>query len=299
MLDRLFRWFLPLLLLTLQVQWVHAQQDRALRIVAIGAHPDDADIRFGGTAALFAQMGHHVKFVSITNGDAGHYDEGGGMLAARRMAEAREAGRRLGIDEYVVLDNHDAELMPNLHIRHQLIREIRKWNADVVLSHRPNDYHPDHRYAGTLVMDAAFLVIVPNVTPDTPALESNPLFLYYQDRFTNPSPFRPDIAVDISETFDTKIEGLAAHESQFFEWLAWLDGRLDEVPEGETERIEWLKGVRAQPVNGAVRESLGRWYGEEHAARVNHAEAFEIAEYGYQPSPEDIRRLFPMLNRKP
>lgn len=276
-----------------------AQIDEPLRIVAIGAHPDDTDIQFGGTAALFSAMGHSVKFVSLTNGDAGHYAEGGGMLAKRRYEEAQEAARRLGIDAYVVLDNHDAELQPELHIRHQVIREIREWEADVVISHRPNDYHPDHRNTGVIVTDAAFLVIVPNVVPDTPALEKNPIFLYYQDRFQKPSPFEPDIAIDIGDSFNTKIYGLDAHVSQVYEWLPSISGGIDQVPDGEQERIEWLSERRARRITPAVRQTLTKWYGEAHAENVEHAEAFEIAEYGSNPSDEEIRRLFPMLPQTP
>lgn len=287
--------FLTLFILLIWCPVISAQDADPLRIVAIGAHPDDADIQFGGTAALFAGMGHHVKFVSVTNGDAGHHEEGGGMLAKRRIAESQEAARRLGIDEYVVLDNHDAELIPHLHIRHQIIREIRNWDADIVLSHRPNDYHPDHRNTGILVTDAAYLVIVPNVVPDVPALESNPVFLYYQDRFQNPRPFTPHIAVDISSSMDIKIEGLDAHESQMYEWLPWISGILDEVPDAPDERIEWLREQRSRDITEEVRDALAKWYGTEHAHNVGHAEAFEIAEYGRQPSDEEIRRLFPML----
>lgn len=276
-----------------------AQTDDPLRIVAIGAHPDDTDIQFGGTAALFAAMGHSVKFLSLTNGDAGHYAEGGGMLAKRRYDEAQEAARRLGIDAYVILDNHDAELQPELHIRHDVIREIREWEADVVISHRPNDYHPDHRNTGVIVTDAAFLVIVPNVVPDTPALEKNPIFLYYQDRFQKPSPFEPDIAVDIGDSFNTKIYGMDAHVSQFYEWLPSISGGIEQVPKGEQERFEWLKEIRTRPITPAVRQTLAKWYGEDHAATVEHAEAFEIAEYGSYPSDEEIRRLFPMLPQSP
>lgn len=145
---------------------VLTSQQEKIRIICIGAHPDDCDVKFGGTAALFAEMGHMVKFVSVTNGDAGHQTEGGSALAKRRRAEAKEAGRRLGIKEYITLDNHDGELVPSLVVRNQIIREIRKWNADIVLSPRPNDYHPDHRYTGVLVQDASYLVIVPNIASD-------------------------------------------------------------------------------------------------------------------------------------
>src|SRR5205814_2258403 len=153
--------------------------DGKIRVIAFGAHPDDCDIRAAGTAAQFAKLGHLVKFVAITNGDAGHQTEGGGALAMRRRLEAKESGRRLGI-EYDVLDNHDGELLPTLDVRHQVIRKIREWNADIVLAPRPNDCHPDHRYSGVLVQDAAYMVVVPNVTPDTPALRKNPVFLYYE-----------------------------------------------------------------------------------------------------------------------
>ena len=126
-----------LLLLTLALS-LTAQQK--LRILAIGAHPDDCDIKMGGTAALFAQMGHVVKFLSITNGDAGHHEMGGGPLARRRYLETQESLKRLGIEEYQVLDNHDGELTPSLEIRRQIIRVIREWKADVVITHRSNDY---------------------------------------------------------------------------------------------------------------------------------------------------------------
>ena len=150
-------------------------QDGKLRVIAFGAHPDDCDIRAGGTAAQFAALGHAVKFVSVTNGDAGHQTEGGGALAMRRRAEAMESARRLGVT-YEVLDNHDGELLPTVEVRGQIIRRIREWRADIVLAPRPNDYHPDHRYTGVLVQDAAYMVVVPNICPDTPALRKNPAF---------------------------------------------------------------------------------------------------------------------------
>ncbi len=274
-------------------------QDTQLRVIAIGAHPDDCDAKFGGTAALFAEMGHAVKFVSLTNGDAGHQSQGGGALAKRRRAEAREAGRRLGV-EYEVLDNHDAELMPTLEVRHQVIRKIREWDADIVLGLRPNDYHPDHRNAGKAVQDAAYLVVVPNVTPDTPPLEKNPLFLYMQDRFEKPYPFEPDIVVAIGQAIEKKIDALDAHDSQFYEWLPWVDGQLDEVPEGKAERKAWLAHrvkKNYSSITPEMKASLEKWYGPERAQKVQYAEAFEIAEYGRQPSDEEIRALFPMLGK--
>jgi LmbE family N-acetylglucosaminyl deacetylase len=269
-------------------------QESKINIVVIGAHPDDCDIKAGGTAVLYAEMGHNVMFVSVTNGDAGHHEMGGGALAKRRMAEAEEAGRRLGV-KYVVLDNHDGELFPHLHIRLDLIRLIRNWNADIVISHRPNDYHPDHRNASILVQDAAYMVIVPNVAPDSPPLAKNPVFLYMEDRFQRPNPFRPDITIDVSSVLDKKYYGMAAHDSQFFEWLPWTAGRLEEVPAFAEERLQWLKNSRRFEISPMVRENLSKWYGAEKAKNAVSAEAFEICEYGRRPSDEEIRKLFPLI----
>ncbi|MFO7824940.1 MAG: PIG-L family deacetylase [Cyclobacterium sp.] len=285
--------FLALLFCVFSISLAMAQEN-PLRIIMIGAHPDDCDIKGGGTASLFVAMGHKVKFVSVTNGDAGHMEEGGGMLAKRRIAETQEVARRLGV-AYDVLDNHDGELLPTLEIRLQIIRKIREWDADIVIAPRPNDYHPDHRYTGVLVQDAAYMVGVPNIAPDTPALEKNPVFLYFQDHFQKPNPFEPHVAVDISAVIDKKIEGMDAHESQFYEWLPWIGGYAEEVPEGKEERKEWLKGKRFGSINAAVRESLEKWYGASRAAQVAYAEAFEVCEYGSQPSEEELKKLFPML----
>ena len=271
-------------------------QQTPVRIIMIGAHPDDCDQDGGGTAILFAKMGYAVKFVSVTNGDAGHQAEGGGMLAKRRLAEAKEAGKRYGV-EYDVLDNHDGELLPSLNVRLQVIRKIREWNADIVIAPRPNDYHPDHRYTGVLVQDAAYLVAVPNVAADTPPLKKNPTFLYFQDFFQRPNPFRPDIAVDITSVFAQKIHALDAHVSQVYEWLPWIGGYLDQVPGEISKREAWLATNRAVKITPEVRASLEKWYGKEYATKVQHAEGFEICEYGNQPSEADIRRMFPMLKK--
>jgi LmbE family N-acetylglucosaminyl deacetylase len=272
-----------------------AFSQQPINVVVIGAHPDDPDIRAGGTAIKYAQAGHNVLFVSLTNGDAGHHEKGGGALARIRRAESMEAGKRFGV-EYIVLDNHDGELMPTLENRKEVIRLIRNWNADIVMGPRPNDYHPDHRNTAILVQDAAYMVIVPNVASDVPPLEKNPVFLYVEDRFQKPYPFQPDISVDISDVFEQKVYGMAAHESQMFEWLPWTGGRLDHVPKGEKERLKWLAEWRKPNISNDIRNSLVKWYGQDKANRVTAAEAFEICEYGRRPSEEEIRKLFPFFN---
>ena len=289
-----------LLLVTISVQ-LNAQdkKDTRIRVIAIFAHPDDADSKMAGTAALLAKMGVAVKFVALTNGDAGHYAEGGGVLGKRRREEAQRAAKKYGIEEYTVLNNHDGELLPDLNVRLQVIREIRKWNADVVLGLRPNDYHPDHRNAGKLVEDASYMVAVPNVAADVPALKKNPVFLYMQDNFKKPNPFSHDIVVGIDDVIDQKVDGLNEHTSQMYEWLPWISngGEVDKsVPADPAERKAWLKKRWiGRSMSDAQRAGLENWYGKEKAASFKFAESFEITEYGSQPTEADIRRLFPIF----
>jgi LmbE family N-acetylglucosaminyl deacetylase len=273
-----------------------AAAEEPLRIIVFGAHPDDCDLDAGGTAILWAQKGHQVKFVSLTNGDAGHHAEGGGALAKRRRLEAQEAGRRFGIAEYEVLDNHDGELEVTLALRHEVIRRIRRWRADLVIAPRPNDYHPDHRNTGLVLQDTAYMVVVPNVAPDTPPLRRNPVYMYSQDHFQRPNPFRPDVAVDIDPVVDRKIQAIDAHVSQFYEWLPWVDGTLDTVPKEPAARLLWLQQWRSfRPLNDDVKAALRRWYGPR-AEAVKSAEAFEVCEYGRRPTEADLRRLFPFFD---
>jgi len=272
-----------------------AQDYSRLRVIAFGAHPDDCDIKAGGLAARYTAAGHQVKFVAVTNGDAGHQSQGGGALAMRRRAEAQEAARRIGI-QYEVLDNHDGELVPSLDVRHQVIRRIRQWNADIVLAPRPNDYHPDHRYTGVLVQDAAYMVVVPNVCPDTPPLRKNPVFLYFSDRFLRPQQFRADVIVSIDEVVEKKLDMLDAHVSQMYEWLPWVDGELEKVPRSPAERRKWLSKQRFFGPPEGWQEALRKWYGAQ-AGQVRQAEAFELAEYGRRASEEELRKLFPFFPR--
>lgn len=282
------------------VATLQAQQKKVLNILAIGAHPDDCDSKFGGTAALFAKMGHNVKFLSLTNGDAGHHAMGGGILGKKRRQESVNAAKALGIAEYEVLDNHDGELLPTLNVRLEVIRRIRDWNADIVLGLRPNDYHPDHRNAGSVVQDAAYMNIVPNVAPDTPPLKKNPVFLYMSDHFQKPYPFQKDIAVIVDDVIDVKVKGLAAHDSQMFEWLPWTRGvDLSTIPTEEKARLAWLKEtwMNRKPDAGTL-EAVKKWYPNVDVSKVKQVEVFEICEYGKQPTDEEIREMFPMLGSK-
>jgi len=274
-----------------------------LRIICFGAHPDDAEYKSGGTAAMWAAQGHKVKLVSVTNGDIGHWQIAGGPLAKRRTAESALVAERLGVDSQV-LDIHDGELLPTLEHRRTITRLIRDWNADIVVSHRPWDYHPDHRYVGVLVQDAAYMVTVPFFCPDTPHLTKNPVFLYSSDRFKKPYPFEADIAVAIDDVFDRKIDALMALESQIFEGGAnGSEEKMAEIPPASQPqaRREFLKQRWIRYSGGDAkrfRSSLIKWYGEERGNAVQFAEAWEICEYGRQPSDAEIRELFPFFDHE-
>ncbi|MDA1190148.1 MAG: PIG-L family deacetylase [Candidatus Poribacteria bacterium] len=266
-----------------------------LGILVFGAHPDDCDIKVGGSAILWARLGHRVKFVSVTNGDAGHHEEGGAMLAQRRMEEARRAGEVAGI-EYICLDNHDGELEPTLENRKKIIREIRRFNPDLILTHRPNDYHPDHRYTSILVQDSAYMVTVPNVCADTPHLTKNPVIAYLSDGFQRPYPFTPTVVVGIDEVVEQKADMLHCHTSQVYEWLPYNGGYLSEVPKGEKARRKWL-GKRWGGRSNADRwrDKLIEQYGEAKGRKIQYAEAFEGCEYGSSLNEEAVNRLFPFF----
>jgi LmbE family N-acetylglucosaminyl deacetylase len=284
-------------LLTLLAAAVLAAQP--LRIIVFGAHPDDAEYRGAGVAMKWARQGHKVKFVSATNGDIGHWQMAGGPLAQRRKNEVLEVARRLGVTTEV-LDIHDGEIFPTIENRRMITRLIREWNADIVISNRPNDYHPDHRYTGILVQDSAYMVTVPFFCPDTPILKNNPAFIYYPDSFQKPNPFQPDVAVDIDSVLEQKLKALDTLESQFYEGGA--NGYAELIPSDAAKQQERRKEVRDHHAarNEAIatrfRAQLADWYGKEKANQVHHAEAFEICEYGRRPSKEELRKLFPFAN---
>ncbi len=274
--------------------------DGKLRIIVFGAHPDDCEIKAGGTAALWAAQGHHVKFVSTTNGDIGHAETAGGPLAKRRTAEVHEAAKVLGI-ECEVLDIHDGELMPTLENRKTFVRLIREWKADIVMGHRPNDYHPDHRYTGILMQDAAYMVTVAFFCPDVPQLPKNPVFLYLSDNFQKPNPFEPAVVVGIDSVYEKKVDAIWKLESQI-ESL-WATGDFEKVvpvptdPAAREQRRRQVAerfAARDRRVADKYRGQLTDVYGPEKGADVKRAEAFELCEYGRQPSPEELKALFPI-----
>jgi LmbE family N-acetylglucosaminyl deacetylase len=271
-------------------------QARPLRIIAFGAHPDDAELKASGVAALWAAQGHKVKLVAMTNGDVGHFAMAGGPLAKRRKAEVAECARILGIENQV-LDIHDGELVPSLENRKTVARLIREWQADIVMGHRPYDYHPDHRYTGVLMDDAAVVVAAPFFTPDTPPTPRNPVFLYYSDAFQDPKPFNPTIVVGIDDVADKKWRCISAMPSQFGDKDSWQGRTLPNVPDGDREREAYLLEIvkkRNEDVANLYRDRLIALYGKEAGQKVKYAEAFQLTQYGRQVSADELKRLFPI-----
>lgn len=279
---------------------LNAGDNHPLRIIAFGAHPDDAELRAGGAAVLWASKGHKVKFVALTNGDIGHFQSSGGALAKRRLAEVQECAKIFGI-ETEVLDIHDGELEPTLENRKTVARLIRDWQADIVLFHRPYDYHPDHRYVGVLVQDAAIVVAAPFFTPNTPATTKNPVFMYYTDNFLKPYPSEPTIVVGIDEVADKKWQCISAMPSQFGDAHSWQASTIAEVPKDEAGRKEYLLNmVKGWDVAVAkkYRSRLTELYGKEKGNAIRYAEGFEICQYGRQPTMQELQKLF-LLPVKP
>lgn len=274
--------------------------DEKLRIICFGAHPDDCELKAAGTAALWAARGHQVKFVSVTNGDIGHWREAGAPLARRRKAEVEAAAKVLGI-KTEVLDIHDGELEPTLENRRKITRLIREWKADMVFAHRTNDYHPDHRYTGVLVQDAAYMVTVPGFCPDVPELKRNPVFLYFPDYFQKPNLFTADVTVIIDSVIEKKAEALACLESQFYEGGANGGPQLLSAdPQAQLKRREQVReGHKDRDRRNAkrFRSKMEELYGPEKAGQAQYVEAFEVCEYGRRPDAAELRRLFPFFGK--
>lgn len=268
----------------------------ALRLLILGAHPDDAEYHAGGLATIYRHLGHTVRMVSMTNGQAGHFERPPEQLAVLRRAEAAAAGAVIGA-EYVTWDIPDGELMPDLETRHRVIREIRCFAPDLVLTHRPYDYHPDHRAAGQAVQDATYLVTVPNVLrDDPPALRRDPVVAYMPDLFTKPCPLDVDIVLDITDQIDTIVRMLACHQTQVFEWLAFQEGRIQQVPADPQPRLQWLRAWFRQhslPRADRFRNELIDAFGERRGRAIEFCEVYELSEYAASANLSTRQRLFP------
>jgi len=270
--------------------------DQKLHIIIIGAHPDDPD-KAGGTAYKWAQLGYDVLMVSLTNGDAGHQTIKAKELAKIRREEARKAGEVIGV-RYITLDNHDGQLMPTYKNRLQVIKLIREQKADIVIFPRPYDYHPDHRYTGVLVLDAAYMVTVPTILPKVPFLRKNPLFLFMSDGFIHPEPFKADVCIDIDDVIEKKMDMYHQHKSQMYEWLPFNTGTLDKVPVSDPDRRSWLGETRKSwSSSNPYYDKLIEIYGKEKGSKIKYCEAFQDSGYGTRLTNENMNYYFPFLKK--
>lgn len=266
------------------------------RFLFVGAHPDDADTEFGGTALQLVRKGHSVKFVSLCNGDCGHWRMDRRELAARRFEETQRVARLIGLDEYQVLQHSDCEVESGLENRKEMIRIIRAYRPDVIISHFLWDYHADHRACAQLVQDCAYLVMVPLFCAETPIPEVNPVFAVCYHRFQDPRPFRFDAVVPIDGVLEEKFRMMDCHASQFYEWLPW--GNLG-MKEFDASRMTWEEKKaflmhwmeQYKTIADAGRETLLATYGAAGAGVV-YAEAFEQSAYGRVLPQEEFRQLF-------
>lgn len=265
-------------------------ENSAARILVLGAHPDDAEIHAGGLIVRHCQLGSQVRIISVTDGRSGHHEHAPEKLVRIRREEALAAGRRVGA-EYLTWDFPDGQLFPDLELREAIIREIRRFEPDLVLTHRPYDYHPDHRATGIAVQDASYLVTVPSVCADVPALRQDPVVAYMCDLFTRPCSLRADVVLDIAAEFQLVLQMASQHRSQVFEWLPFHDGILDQVPTDPKEQLTWLADWFA-PLMRSRRQHFDRQLRNAHLEQL---EVYEISEYAMQlkRDSEDLSRLFP------
>lgn len=269
-----------------------------LNVIVIAAHPDEPEIYAGAISAAYAERGHRVKFLTLTDGCCGHYEMSGQQLVERRKQEAQEAARRLGVLEYVVLPIPDGELMPSIEIRKEVIRQIRGWEADIVITfHADGPGHADNRSVGKIVRDTAdFVAKVPNAVPEVPSLKKSPIFLLMPDYAARAS-YKPDIVIDAGEVIEKKLLACDAHASQFYEFAPWQGGFLNAVPNTWEEKRNFILKYwnRFLRVSDEMGPALSTYYGQDAAANVQYAEPFEIANYSRRPDEAEMKVLFPML----
>ena len=279
-----------------------------MKILSIGAHQDDNEFRVGGMACKWLKAGHEVRFLSVCDGCGGHHILTPEETTAQRASESAAVAEYLGIT-YDIWDIHDCELTADLETRKRVIRYIREFAPDLIVTHRTCDYHADHRAVAQLVQDASYLLTVPHTCPEAPAMAAMPVIIYNEDRFKNP-PFEATYVIDIDDVIDEKMHIAHLNKSQVYEWLPYNKGEKLPVTDEEKHASLWGMeitsettddeinaathgfGVRFAKTAARFRAELIERYGEEKGSRVRFAEAFELCEYGGQPTPEMEKALF-------
>jgi LmbE family N-acetylglucosaminyl deacetylase len=186
-----------------------------MRVLAVGAHPDDLEILCAGTLAKYARRGDHVSMAVGTNGEVGSPTLPKKEIAEIRCQEAAAAAKVIGADFYW-MNYPDEFLFSTEETRLAFINLVRRARSDVVITHAPMDYHPDHRTTGGILWDIRVMTTVPNIKTEHPPCQQIPE-IFYMDTVAGID-FAPQHYVDISETFALKREMLACHKSQSI-WL--------------------------------------------------------------------------------
>jgi LmbE family N-acetylglucosaminyl deacetylase len=190
-------------------------------VLAIGAHPDDLEINCAGTLAKMNQTGHQVVLCHASDGDKGHFEIPPDELALLRRNEAEQAGAVINC-EVVSLGLKDCQIKAgDEDTRLRFIELVRKVQPDIVITHAPNDYMPDHVEVSKLVFDTTFTATVPGFGSNYPLAAKVPA-LYYMDNLSGLQ-FQPTLFVDITDTMELKLQMMRCHQSQLV-WLKEHDG---------------------------------------------------------------------------
>lgn len=233
---------------------------KAMTVLAVGAHPDDLEILCGGTLARYAREGCRVIMAHVLNGDKGHYTMNSRRLAAIRRREAQAAGRL--IDAQVIgLDLPDGELFSTLAVRKIMMDLVRKTRPDIIVTHAPTDYMSDHTVTSQVTCDASFYAASP-LFKTRQAAHSKIAPIVFMDTLAGID-FQPAEYVDISKTFQVKMDMLSCHQSQL-KWLKEHDG-IDML-----EMIETIARFRGLQCGVRYAEAFGIYkaWGRNVTARL-------------------------------
>ena len=239
-----------------------------MNILAIGAHPDDVEEYCGGTLAKYAKQGHKVFTATATNGNIGSATLPMNEIARIRKEEARRAAAHIGA-EYICLDYNDEMFFEDREARIAFIDLVRYCQADIILTHSPKDYNPDHELTSKIVTDIAVMIPIAKIPTKNKPVDKIPIIVYFEP--VNGIGFIPTEYVDITEEFETKKAMLYEHKSQ----ITWMKDNYGDVL---SDKDNYMSSI----------EIINKYRGLQ--CGVEYAEAFRMAYDAYRVVP---RRVLP------